>query len=119
MNESDIKIGGVYSVARVNGTFGVIKILAYQPEIDCIYACTYGAYFNVRTKSDDIGQNDRQPEVMLKALGWGIGALPITKRVFEYWQPEYMFTQEISETDKSNLSECYGHAQPWDDLKYP
>jgi len=58
---------------------------------------------------------------MLKELGMGVGVLPVTLRVFQYWQPEYMFSKEINDEEKKNLEESGGieDVSPWDDLVYP
>ncbi len=118
MSKTKIEIGGVYSVAQAKG-FGIVKVLAYQPEIDCVYARSFGALLGERSKAEHITESQRDPMVMLEKFGWGIGALPVTSRVFEYWQPELMFVQNITEEEHENLSECYGVAKPWDDLKFP
>jgi len=51
-------------------------------------------------------------------LGIGIGMVPVTQRVFEFWQPELLFSQAITEAKREDLGYCFGMAKPCDDLIY-
>ena len=115
-----IQVGGVYSVVRSTG-FGIVRVLAYQPQRDMIVARTYKARFVERLRGEDISEGARDPAVMLKELEMSIGALPVTPRVFEYWQPEFMFHKPINEEEKENLEkhEVVDESLPWDELRYP
>ncbi len=60
---------------------------------------------------------------MDEELGFGIGVLPVTQRVFDFWQPMLLFSQAITEAEQEDLGSCLpafidGTAQPWDDLMY-
>lgn len=119
MDSNDITTGGVYSVARAKGTFGVVKILAYETDKDTVYARTYRMRLPNRIHAKNMNEDVADPDGMAERLGLGVGVLPVTSRVFQYWQPELLFTQAISEDERDNLKECFGLAQPWDDLLYP
>ena len=119
MGNNDITVGGVYSVARSRGTFGVVKILAYETDKDTVYARTFRMRLPNQIHAKNMNEDVADPEGMAKRLGIGIGALPVTSRVFKYWQPELLFTQAISGDEQLDLKECFGLAQPWDDLLYP
>jgi hypothetical protein len=113
---TEILVGGVYSVARGEGGFGVVKVLAHQPEANIVYARIYGAQATARPLLDWF--EAREATKLDEELGIGIGALPVTRRVFEFWEPELLFSQAITETEEEHLGYCFGVAQPWDDLKY-
>ena len=119
MGNNDIAVGGVYSVARSKGTFGVVKILAYETDKDTVYARTFKIRLPHRIYAKNMNEDVADPGGMAMRLGIGIGVLPVTSRVFKYWQPELLFTQAASEEEQSNLKECFGLAQPWDDLLFP
>ena len=119
MDNNDITVGGVYSVARSQGTFGIVKILAYEIDKDTVYARTFKIRLPDRIYAENMNDDVADPEGMAKRLGIGIGALPVTSRVFRYWQPELLFTQSMSGDEQIDLKECFGLAQPWDDLLYP
>jgi hypothetical protein len=114
--DREVQVGGVYSVARAEGYFGVVKVVAHQPERSTIYARTFGPHFKVRPEAEWF--EDRQPGKLDEELGIGIGVLPVTQRVFEFWQPELLFSQAITEAEREDLGFCFGMAQPWDDLMY-
>jgi hypothetical protein len=38
--------------------------------------------------------------------------------VFEFWQPELLFSQAITEAEREDLGYWFEMAQPWDDLRY-
>lgn len=95
----------------------MVKVVAYQPERNTVYARTFGSYFKVRPEAEWF--EDREPVELDKELVIGIGVLPVTQRVFDYWKPELLFFQAITEAEREDLGYCYGMAQPWDDLKYP
>jgi hypothetical protein len=97
----------------------VVKVLAYQPDANTIYARVFDARFKERVPGDSIGEEGRDPAVMLKALEMGIGVLPVTRRVFDYWQPVFMFMQAITEEEENNLNQVGMEAEPWDDLAFP
>ena len=111
----NIEVGGVYSTIRAQNTFGLVKVIAYDPKKDCVYARTYSAKLQTREKLDE---KENTSDVLVKRFGIGIGVLPITTSVFRFWQPLLLFKQDISDEEKDNLKECYGVARPWDDLKY-
>ena len=114
--DGEVQVGGVYSVARAEGYFGVVKVVAHQPERNTIYARAFGPHFKVRPGAEWF--KDRQPGKLDEELGIGIGVLPVTQRVFEFWQPELLFSQAITEAEREDLGYCFGMAQPWDDLMY-
>jgi hypothetical protein len=113
-----IEVGGVYSVVRGCGDFGLVKVLAFEPDADIVYARTYDARFKARSKLP-LTVQQREPSHMLMELRISIGVLPVTQRVFDYWQPELLFLQEITDEERQNLEECLGYAEPWDDLWHP
>jgi hypothetical protein len=112
-----IQVGTVYSIRRGQDAFGVVKVVAFQPEERAVYARTFSPYFKERPVPNWFEQGDASN--FDEELGVGIGVLPITVRVFQYWEPERLFAQEVSEPEQEDLSYCLGLAQPWDDLKYP
>ncbi|MGB3934407.1 MAG: hypothetical protein WBL29_01710 [Burkholderiales bacterium] len=64
------------------------------------------------------GPEDRAPGKLDEVLQMGIGLLPVTSRVFDYWEPEFLFAQPLTDEEQSLLDEYGSAAQPWDDLKY-
>ena len=111
-----VEVGGVYAVVRDGETFGVVKVLAHQPEADAIYARVFGARALERPAPDWF--EDREPGKLDEELGVGVGVLPVTGRVFEVWNPDFLFSQEITEADREDLAYCFGRAQPWVVLKF-
>ena len=113
----DLEISGVYSIARgEEGRFGMIKILAHQPEADTIYARVFERCANVRPEIAWF--EDCEHCELDELLKVAIGVLPITERVFRFWQPQLLFSQEVSDAEKDDLMECFDVAQPWDNLAY-
>jgi hypothetical protein len=112
-----IQVGAVYSVRRGDGSFGVVKVIAFQPEERAVYARTFGPHFDERPVADWFEQ--REATNLDEALGIGIGVLPVTVRVFRFWEPEPLFVQGVSEAEQEDLSYCVGFAKPWDELRYP
>ena len=112
-----IQVGAVYSVCRAEGSFGVVKVVAFQPEERTVYARTFGPYFKERPAAEWFEQRDASD--LDEELGVGIGVLPVTVRVFRFWEPEWLFSQSVSEPEQEDLAYCFGLARPWDDLKYP
>jgi|SRR5881296_2416290 len=114
---SDPVVGGVYSVARgEERRFGVVKVLAFQPEANTVHARVFDRCANVRPELAWF--DDHTPGVLDNVLGVAIGTLPITTRVFMFWEPEYLFSQALTDTEQE-LLDTYGvDAQPWDDLQY-
>ncbi len=119
MGKNDIVVGGVYSVARSKGTFGIVKILADEADKNTVYARTFRMKLPNRIDAKHMKEDVADPDGMARRLGIGIGALPVTSRVFQYWEPELLFTQNLSQDEQENLKECFGLAQPWNDLLYP
>ena len=113
-----IETGGVYSVARKE-SFGIVKVLAFEKDKDIVYARIYKARSSSRTNNDQPTEENRIADNMLQQLGMDVGVLPVTQLVFAYWKPELLFRQEITDEEKENLAECFGQAQPWDNLWYP
>jgi hypothetical protein len=115
--ETDLKVGGVYSVSRGGDTFGIVKVLAHQPQSRTIYVRTFKPHVTERPRKDWF----ENPEVdaLDEELGIGIGVLPVTPRVFDYWEPQLLCLQEISAKETQDLGYCLGMAMPWDDLEYP
>jgi hypothetical protein len=111
-----VEVGGLYSVVRAGETFGVVKVLAHQPEVDAIYARIFSARARKRPAIDWF--EGQEPGDLDEELGVGIGVLPVTSRVFAFWQPAFLFAQEITEAEREDLGYCLGMAQPWDDLKF-
>ena len=111
-----MQVGGVYSVARAKGSFGVVKVVA-QDEQNTIYARIFGSHFRVRPEAEWF--ENREPGKLVEELRIGIGVLPVTQRVFDFWQPMLLLSQAITEEEQENLGECLGVAQAWDDLIYP
>src|SRR5262249_32479957 len=99
------------------GSFGVVKVVAHQPEKCTVYVRTFAAHFKVRSQADSFA--DQEPGTLDEELGIGIGVLPVTERVFLYWDPGLLFSQAITESEKEGLGYCFGLARPWDDLIYP
>ena len=115
----NLEAGCVYSVERSNGHFGIVKILAFEPHKEIVYARIYKTRFDSRSRNDQLTEEYRKAANILPKLGMDIGVLPVTQRVFNYWKPELLFRQEIIDEEKENLAECFGLAKPWDDLKHP
>jgi hypothetical protein len=111
-----VHVGGVFSIARGKDRYGVIKVLGHQAEANTVYARVFDVYFQTRPRADQF--TDRVPGKLDETLGIGIGTLPITQRVFEYWKPQFLFAQAITVAENEDLGLCFGVAQPWDDLKY-
>jgi hypothetical protein len=105
-----IQVGAVYSVRRADGSFGVVKVVAFQPEDRTVYARTFGPYFKERPAADWFEQ--REASNLDDELGIGIGVLPVTVRVFRFWEPEWLITQSVSEAEKEDLAYCLGFARP-------
>jgi|SRR3954470_15226562 hypothetical protein len=116
----EVQAGGVYSVVRLR-SFGVVRVLAYEPQLNAVFARVYNARFEERKRGDEIGEPSRDPALMLEKLGMGIGVLPVTRRVFEHWEPVFMFAKELNDEERRNLEQSGGteEVSPWDDLIYP
>jgi len=110
-------VGGVYSVARgKERRFGIVKVLAFVPESNTIHARVFERCVSIRPEVAWF--DDRTPGVLDKVLQVAIGTLPITRRVFAYWQPEFLFAQELTDVEQ-DLLDAYGvDGKPWDDLQY-
>jgi len=115
-NKVEIDVGGVYSVSRAQGTFGVIKVLAYDSTKDCVYVRIYSSKTPKPLRLDP---NEYTSKLLENDFEIAIGVLPITTMVFNFWKPQLLFKQSISEDEDRNLKECFGLAKPWNDLKYP
>jgi hypothetical protein len=111
---AEVRVGGVYSVGRAEGKFGVVKVLAHQPETDIVSTRVFAAFFQVRP--DPAWFADRDPGRLDEALGVGLAALPVTGRVFRFWGPELLFVEPVSDAEQNDLTGGSGVAKPWDDL---
>lgn len=112
------QVGGVYSVVRGGGTYGAVKVIAHEAEENTIYARLYQALSQYPPGVDWDWFEDREPGSLDRELGVGIGALPITRRVFDFWQPVLLFSQAITDEERDDLRSCEGAAVPWDKLWY-
>lgn len=115
----EVKLGGVYSVVQSRGQFGIVKVIAHEREADTIWVHTYLNRFDARPASDGHADTDPPPQAALGELVTAIMALPVTMRVFAFWQPELVFVQEIDQEESFVLELCCGGAAPWNDLIYP
>ena len=110
--------GGVYGVMRgPEKRYGIVKVLGLGP--GAVNAKIFDRCARVRPELawfDD--PEDRIPGKLDEVLGTGIGLLPITPRVFAYWQPQFLFAQALSEAELRLLSERGDAARPWDELRY-
>lgn len=111
-------VGGVYSVMRgPEKVFGIVKVLGLTS--DGVNAKIFDRCANVRPELAWFSNpEDRAPGKLDEVLGTGIGLLPVTPRVFAYWQPEHLFTQALTDEEQGLLNEYGDAGQPWDDLKY-
>ena len=115
----EVKVGGVYSIAQSRGHFGIVKVLAHEREANTIWVHTYRNRFEARPRSDQPAGTGSPLQATLGQLVTGIMALPVTMRVFEFWQPQFLGMQELDENE-SFIIEMYGEgASPWNDLIYP
>ena len=92
----DWAVGGVYSIGNGDGTFGVVKILAIDP--DAVSVRVYRNSFPDRPKSVD------PPLRTLGRLGdqegFGIGHLPLAHRDFALWFPVLLFKEKVGEDEQ-------------------
>jgi len=110
--------GGVYCVMRApERVYGIVKVLGVGP--GAVTAKVFHRCAEVPAQLawfDD--PEDRVPGKLDEVLGMGIGLLPVTPRVFAFWQPEFLFTQALSEAELRLLDDYGDAGQPWDELKY-
>ena len=114
------ELGGVYSVVRgAQNRFGVAKVLALVPNKNAVHVKVFKRCVNVRPDPAWFEDTVRQsPKALDDILSIGIGVLPITLRVFEHWQPELIFVQPLSDSERRLSEDIIELARPWDDLKY-
>jgi hypothetical protein len=110
--------GGVYSVKRGDDQrFGIVKILDVRES--AIFAKVFQRCANVRPELAWFDHpDDRAPGKLDEVLELGIGLLPVTPRVFQYWEPLFLFAQDLTDEEQDLLGEYGDVAQPWDDLRY-
>jgi hypothetical protein len=113
---AEIRVGGVYSVSRAGGRFGVVKVVDHQPESGTVFVRVFSADF--RTRPDDASFAGREPGRLDESLGVGIPALAVTERVFTFWGPVPLFTDGITEAELADLAESSPGSKAQDDLIY-
>lgn len=77
------QVGGVYSIASGNGSFGVVKILALEPEV--VHVRVYKNKFSSRPETIDLAALSLGS--MLDGGDFGMGHLPISSKNFGEWLP--------------------------------
>jgi len=115
----EVVVGGVYSVARAQGTYGVVRVLAFESESDVVWARTYDLRSSSRPQARDFDFDSRDGDSLVENLPWGIGALPVSQRLFAYWRPQLMFVSGITARESKDVAPYIGEAQPWNELRYP
>ncbi len=89
------RVGGLYSVANGDGSFGVVKVLVLEP--DAVHVRIYKQKFANRPTFVDPqslslgGIKDRN--------GMGIGHLPLSRTTFASWQPFFISQQTVSDEE--------------------
>jgi hypothetical protein len=93
--ENSMIEGGIYSIDKGDGKFGVVKILKHDPGI--VHVRLYKNKFASRPSSVKV------EELSLGSVkdkdGFGIGHLPISERDFKSWKPVLLTKSEIREDE--------------------
>ncbi len=85
-------VGGLYSVSRGEGTFGVVKLLAFDRR--GVHLCIYKNSYKKRPSKDELGSLELG--TIHEGDTPGIGHLPVTKKKFYRWYPLLISHAEIT-----------------------
>ena len=100
-NDTNIVVGGIYSIDDGEGRYGVVKVLVVDD-----FAVHVRLYKN---KFDDRPQSIDTSTLSLGTIhdsdGFGIGHLPLAVKGFQDWNPVHLVTEQVNddELDGYNL----------------
>jgi hypothetical protein len=91
----DWRVGGLYSTSDGKGQYGVVKILALDP--DAVHVRLYKQKFPSRPGAVDplsltLGKLEDKD-------GFSIGHLPLSRKTFASWEPVFVSQQSISDSE--------------------
>jgi hypothetical protein len=94
-NNSELKVGGLYSVNDSEGTYRIAKVLALDE--DAVHVRLYKNKFPSRPQTVDpstlsLGSIDDKD-------GFGMGHLPLSREGFANWQPVFISQTSVSEEE--------------------
>ena len=89
------QVGGIYSIASGNGSFGVVKILALEPEI--VHVRVYKNKFSSRPETIDLASLSLGS--MLDGGDFGMGHLPIGSKSFGEWAPVLVAKTSVADDE--------------------
>jgi hypothetical protein len=89
------RVGGIYSIESGEGTFGVVKVLALEP--DSVHVRIYKNKFAARP--DNIDPSTLSLGSILDGGDFGIGHVPLEPEGFASWQPVLLMQTELTDEE--------------------
>jgi len=87
--------GGIYSIDRGDGTFGIVKLLVLEDGV--AHVRIYKNWFEQRPQTIEL--DDLSLGGIDDPDGFGIGHIPIPEKDFSSWQPELLTITMVEEEE--------------------